>query len=48
MTQAQQDLPYRDFAQAEGVIARQYDPATGLLVPSGGATGYYTQDNLPQ
>ena len=56
MTQAQQDLPYRDFAQAEGVTARQYDPATGrqydpatgLLVPSGGATGYYTQDNLPQ
>ena len=34
MTQAQQDLPYRDFAQAEGVTARQYDPATGLLVPS--------------
>ena len=47
MTQVQQDLPYRDFVQAEGVVARQYDPATGQLVSSGGATGYYTLDNLP-
>lgn len=47
MTQVQQDLPYRDFVQAEGVVARQYDPATGQLVSSGGVTGYYTLDNLP-
>ena len=28
-------------------VARRYDPATGCLVPSGGAVGYYTEDNLP-
>ena len=48
MTQVQQDLPYRDFVQAEGVVQRRYDPATGQLVSSGGAVGYYTPDNLPQ
>lgn len=47
MTQVQQDLPYRDFAQAEGVVQRRYDPATGRMVSSGGAIGYYTLDNLP-
>lgn len=45
--QAQEGLPYLEFPVPEGVVARRYDPATGCLVPSGGAVGYYTEDNLP-
>ena len=47
MQQAQEGLPYLEFPVPEGVVARRYDPATGCLVPSGGAVGYYTEDNLP-
>lgn len=47
MQQAQEGLPYLEFLVPEGVVARRYDPATGCLVPSGGAVGYYTEDNLP-
>lgn len=47
MQQAQEGLPYLEFPVPEGVVARRYDPATGCLVPSGGAVGHYTEDNLP-
>ena len=47
MQQAQEGLPYLEFPVPEGVVARRYDPATGCLIPSGGAVGYYTEDNLP-
>lgn len=47
MQQAQEGLPYLEFPMPEGVSARRYDSATGYLIPSGGAIGYYTEDNLP-
>ena len=31
----------------DGVVARQFDTSSGVLVSGGGATGYYTEDNLP-
>ncbi|MGN0975207.1 MAG: transglycosylase domain-containing protein [Gemmiger sp.] len=42
------DLPEADFPVADGVVTKQFDPATGYLVTSGGKTGYYTEDNLPE
>ena len=42
------DAPYADFPMADGVVTKQYNPSTGAIVSSGGATGYYTEDNLPE
>lgn len=41
------ELPDADFPMADGVVARQFDPNTGLLVSSGGKTGYYYEDYQP-
>ena len=42
------DAPYADFPMADGVVTKQYNTSTGVIVSSGGATGYYTEDNLPE
>ena len=42
------DAPYADFPMADGVVTKQYNTSTGAIVSSGGATGYYTEDNLPE
>lgn len=47
MEEVQADLPYKEFYDTETVVQRNFDPATGALVTSGGAVGYYTEDNLP-
>ena len=43
--QAQESLPYLEFPMPEGVSARRYDPATGYLIPSGGAIGLSSSTN---
>ena len=47
MEEVQADLPYKEFYNTENVVEKNFDPATGALVTSGGAVGYYTEDNLP-
>lgn len=42
------DLPEADFPMADGVVTKQFDTATGGVVSSGGRTGYYKADNLPE
>ena len=41
------DAEYAEFPMADGVVTRQFNSGTGQLVSSGGLTGYYTEDNLP-
>lgn len=42
------DAEYKDFPMADGVKTYQFDPSSGSIVSSGGLTGYYTDDNLPE
>ena len=47
MEAAQADKAYKDFYFDENVKQYQFNPSTGAIVSSGGQTGYYTDDNLP-
>lgn len=47
MEELQADKEAAEFPMPEGVVTKQFDTSTGAIVSSGGATGYYTEDNLP-
>ena len=48
MEELQADKEPAEFPMPDGVITRQFDTTTGAIVSGGGATGYYTEDNLPE
>ncbi len=47
MEEIQADKPAKDFFWDDDVKAYQFSESTGAIVNSGGRTGYYTDDNLP-
>ncbi len=47
MEDLQADKEAAEFPMPDGVVAKQFDTSTGAIVSGGGATGYYTEDNLP-
>ena len=47
MEEVQADLPAAEFYWSDNVIKAQFSPSTGSIVSSGGQTGYYTEDNMP-
>lgn len=47
MEELQADKEAAEFPMPDGVVTKQFDTSTGAIVSSGGATGYYTEDNLP-
>ena len=47
MEEVQKDLPVKEFPIADDVVTKQFNPSTGEIISSGGQTGYYTEDNLP-
>ena len=47
MEDLQADKEAAEFPMPDGVVTRQFDTGSGNLVSGGGATGYYTEDNLP-
>lgn len=47
MEELQADKEAAEFPMPDGVVAKQFDTSTGAIVSGGGATGYYTEDNLP-
>ena len=47
MKELQADKEAAEFPMPDGVVTKQFDTSTGAIVSSGGATGYYTEDNLP-
>lgn len=47
MEDLQADKEAAEFPMPDGVVTRQFDTGTGAIVSGGGATGYYTEDNLP-
>ena len=47
MEELQADKEAAEFPMPDGVVARQFDTSTGAIVSGGGATGYYTEDNMP-
>ena len=47
METLQADKEAAEFPMPDGVVAKQFDTSTGAIVSGGGATGYYTEDNLP-
>lgn len=47
MEEIQADKPAKDFFWDDDVKAYQFSESTGAIVSSGGRTGYYTDDNLP-
>lgn len=48
MEELQADKEPAEFPMPDGVITRQFDTTTGAIISGGGATGYYTEDNLPE
>ena len=47
MEQVQAGLPFKAFPTSDNVVEKQFDPGSGSIISSGGLTGYYTEDNLP-
>ena len=47
MEEVQADLPAAEFYWSDNVIKAQFSTSTGSIVSSGGQTGYYTEDNMP-
>ena len=47
MEEVQADLPATEFYWSDNVIKAQFSTSTGSIVSSGGQTGYYTEDNMP-
>ncbi len=47
MEELQADKEAAEFPMPDGVVAKQFDTSSGAIVSGGGATGYYTEDNLP-
>lgn len=47
MEEIQADKPAANFYTNENVHEYQFNTSTGAIVSSGGRTGYYTDDNLP-
>ena len=47
MEELQANKETASFPMPDGVVAKQFDTSSGAIVSSGGATGYYTEDNLP-
>ena len=47
MEEIQADKPAKEFFWDEDVQKLQFSESTGAIVSSGGRTGYYTEDNLP-
>ncbi len=46
MEEIEKDLEYKEFPMAENVVQRHFDTSTGRIISSGGAIGYYTEDNM--
>ena len=47
MEDLQADKEAAEFPMPDGVVTRQFDTSSGAIISGGGATGYYTEDNLP-
>ena len=47
MEEIQADKAAKEFFWDEDVQKLQFSESTGAIVSSGGRTGYYTEDNLP-
>ena len=47
MEDLQADKEAAEFPMPDGVVTRQFDTGSGAIISGGGATGYYTEDNLP-
>lgn len=47
MEEVEAGLPAKQFYWNDNVKPYQFNPSTGAIVSSGGLTGYYTDDNLP-
>ncbi len=47
MEEVEAGLPAKEFYWNDNVKPYQFNPSTGAIVSSGGLTGYYTDDNLP-
>ena len=47
MEEVEADLPAAQFYWNDNVIKAQFNTSTGAIVSSGGMTGYYTEDNMP-
>ena len=47
MEELQADKEAAEFPMPDGVVVKQFDTGSGAIVSGGGATGYYTEDNLP-
>ena len=47
MEEVQAGLPAKEFYTNDNVIKAQFNTSTGYIISSGGMTGYYTADNMP-
>ena len=47
MEEVEAGLPAKEFYWNDNVHEYQFNTSTGAIVSSGGLTGYYTDDNLP-
>ena len=47
MEEVQAGLPAKEFYTSDNVIKAQFNTSTGSIISSGGMTGYYTADNMP-
>ena len=47
MEEVQAGLPAKEFYTNDNVIKAQFNTSTGSIISSGGMTGYYTADNMP-
>ena len=47
MEEVQAGLPAKEFYTNDNIIKAQFNTSTGSIISSGGMTGYYTADNMP-
>lgn len=47
MEEVEAGLPAKEFYTNDNVIKAQFNTSTGSIISSGGMTGYYTADNMP-
>ena len=47
METVEAELPAAEFYYNDNVIKAQFNTSTGAIISSGGMTGYYTADNMP-
>ena len=47
MEEVEAGLPAKEFYRNDNIIKAQFNTSTGSIISSGGMTGYYTADNMP-